>query len=146
MVLLAPREDWDTVKAFAEAVVQHLAKVIPQRFVAKSGAVNRVGRVFVDYLRNSHGATIDGCGVPAFAPGLGVSMPLAWDDLDALQRSDRGTVRTVREHLSFQRTDPWADYWTCRQTLTAGLKSLGQQPSSPLRERSGVSGTQTLLD
>ena len=49
--------DWDTVKAFSQAVVQHLASTVPQRFVAKSGPRNRVGKIFVDYLRNGFGAT-----------------------------------------------------------------------------------------
>ena len=57
VVPLTPRDDWDTVKAFAQAVVQHLARVIPQRFTARMGAANRVGKLFVDYLRNNHGAT-----------------------------------------------------------------------------------------
>jgi bifunctional non-homologous end joining protein LigD len=45
--------------------------------------------------------------------------------LEALQRSDQWTVHTAREHLSFEKADPWSDYWTCKQTLAAGLKSLG---------------------
>ena len=57
VVPLTPRHDWDTVKGFAQAFVQHLARVIPQRFVARMGAANRVGKIFVDCLRNSHGAT-----------------------------------------------------------------------------------------
>jgi bifunctional non-homologous end joining protein LigD len=121
---LTPRADADTVKAFAQAVVQRLARVIPQRFVARSGAAHRVGRIFVDYLRNNHAATT----VAAFSvrarPGLGVSMPVAWDDLDKLKSGDQWTLRTAREHLSFQVADPWADYWTHRQTLTAGLRAL----------------------
>ena len=39
---LAQRADWDTVKAFAQAVVQHLARVIPQRFAAKSGPSRKI--------------------------------------------------------------------------------------------------------
>lgn len=117
VVPLAQREDWDTVRAFSEAVVQHLARVIPQRFVAKSGAANRVGRIFVDYLRNTHGATTAAAFSARSRPGLGVSMPIAWDDLGALKASDRWTVRTAREHLSFLQDDPWADYWASRQKL-----------------------------
>jgi bifunctional non-homologous end joining protein LigD len=56
---------------------------------------------------------------------FGVSMPLAWDDLAALKRSDQWTVRTAREHLSFQSVDPWQSYWTCKQTLAAALTTLG---------------------
>ncbi len=128
---VAARDDWDTVKNFAQAVVQHLARVIPQRFVAKAGAANRVGKIFVDYLRNSHGATTAAAFSVRARPGLGVSMPLAWDDLDALKRSDQWTVRTAREHLSFQAADPWQDHARCRQTLTAALKTLGVAATPP---------------
>jgi bifunctional non-homologous end joining protein LigD len=124
VVPLTPRDDWDAVRGFAQAVVQHLARVIPQRFVARSGAANRVGRIFVDYLRNNHGATTAAAFSVRARPGLGVSMPLAWEDLDKLKRSDQWTVRTAREHLSFQSIDPWQDYWRCRQTLKAGLGML----------------------
>jgi bifunctional non-homologous end joining protein LigD len=126
VVPLAPRESWSTVRDFAEAVVQHMARVIPRRFVAKPGAANRVGRIFIDYLRNSHGATTAAVYSARSRPGLGVSMPISWDDLDDLRRGDQWTVRTAREHLSFQKADPWEDYWTCKQTLTAGLKVLGR--------------------
>ena len=73
---LAPQLDYDTVKGFSQAVVQHLARTIPQRFVAKSGGGNRVGRIFVDYLRNGHGATTAAAFSARSRPGLGVSMPV----------------------------------------------------------------------
>lgn len=135
VVPLRPRDDWDTVKTFAQAVVQHLARVIPQRFSAKMGAAHRVGRIFVDYLRNNHGATTASAYSARSRPGLGVSMPIAWDDLAALKRSDQWSVRTAREHLSFQSAEPWSDYWGCRQTLTAGFKALGVSPAAPPRSR-----------
>jgi bifunctional non-homologous end joining protein LigD len=125
VVPLTPRDDWDTVMGFARAVVQHLARVIPQRFTARMGAVNRVGKLFVDVLRNNHGATTAAAFSARSRPGLGVSMPLAWDDLTAVKRSDQWTVRTAREHLSFQSVDPWQSYWTCKQTLAEALTILG---------------------
>ena len=127
---LTPRHDWETVKGFSQAVVQHLARVIPGRFVAKSGPANRVGKVFVDYLRNGHGATTAAAFSARARPGLGVSMPIAWDDLSALKRADQWTVLDAREHLSFQKRDPWADYWTTQQTIGAAMKMLGFKPVS----------------
>jgi bifunctional non-homologous end joining protein LigD len=135
VVPLTPRDDWDTAKAFAQAAVQHLARVIPQRFTAKMGAANRVGKLFVDYLRNNHGATTAAAFSARSRPGLGVSMPIAWDDLAALKRSDQWSVRMAREHLSFQTVDPWADYWMCKQTLTAALKTLDVPSATPPRSR-----------
>jgi len=104
--------------------VQHLEQVVPQRFTTRMGAANRVGKIYVDVLRNNPGATTAAAFSARSRPGLGVSMPLAWDELPALKRSDQWNVRTTREHLSFQSVDPWQDYWTCMQTLAAALKTL----------------------
>jgi len=124
VVPITPRADWDTVKSFSQQVVQHLAKTIPDRFVAKSGGSNRVGKLFVDYLRNGHGATTAVAFSARARPGLGVSIPIAWDALDSLKSGSQWTIATAREYLSFQKDDPWADYATTKQTITAAAKKL----------------------
>ncbi len=124
VVPLAPRDGWEAVKDLSQAVVQQLARVIPHRFVAVSGPKNRVGRIFVDYLRNSHGATTAAAFSVRARPGLGVSMPISWDELAGLKSGAQWNVSTAREHLSFQREDPWAAYRTTRQTLTQARKRL----------------------
>jgi bifunctional non-homologous end joining protein LigD len=129
VVPLTPRLDYDGVKAFSQAAVQHLAKTIPARFVAKSGPANRMGRVYVDYLRNGHGATTATAFSARARPGLGVSMPVSWEQLPALKSGSQWSIATAREHLSFQKVDPWADYWTARQTLTQAMKGLGLKPT-----------------
>ncbi|HAQ74794.1 MAG TPA: ATP-dependent DNA ligase, partial [Pseudomonas sp.] len=57
VVPLDRRHSWDTVRAFAEGVSLRLAEQAPDRLVAKMGAKNRVGKVFVDYLRNQRSAS-----------------------------------------------------------------------------------------
>ncbi|HEY8880303.1 MAG TPA: DNA ligase D [Roseateles sp.] len=117
VVPLKPKIDDAEAKDFAHAVVQHMARTIPQRFVAKSGASNRVGKIFIDYLRNGHGQTTVAAFSARARPGLGVSMPLAWEQLGELKSGAQWTVRTARDHLSLQRDDPWADFWKARQTI-----------------------------
>ena len=129
VVPLAPRADWDTVKGFSQAIVQHLAKTIPDRFVAKLGPANRVGKVFVDYLRNGHGATTAIAFSARSRPGLGVSVPIAWDQLDVLTSGAQWTIATARDWWSLQKTNPWAAYPKTKQTLTAAMKRLGYRPS-----------------
>jgi bifunctional non-homologous end joining protein LigD len=113
------------VKGFSQAVVQHLARIVPARFVAKSGPSNRVGKIYVDYLRNNHGATTAAAYSARARPGLGVSMPVAWEQLDELKSGAHWTVLTAREYLSFQTADPWKDYAACKQSLTQPMKVLG---------------------
>ena len=126
VVPLMPRDDWDSVKELSRALVQHLVRVIPGRFVAVSGERNRVGRIFVDFLRNSHGATTAAAFSVRARRGLGVSMPVSWDDLGSLKSGAHWTVATAREHLSFQTLDPWAGYWKSRQTTTRARKLLAR--------------------
>ena len=128
LVPLAPRLDYDNVNGFAKAVVQHLAATIPSRFVAKSGASNRTGRIFVDYLRNGHGATTAAAYSARARPGLGVSMPVAWEALSSLKSGAHWTIATAREHLSFQKVDPWAAYGSTAQTLGEAMKLLSYKP------------------
>lgn len=125
VVPLTPRLDYDAVKSFSQAVVQHLARTLPSRFVAKSGPENRIGKVFVDYLRNGKGATTAAAFSARARPGLGVSMPVSWDDLPKLKSGAHWTVATARDHLSFETTDPWASYWKKKQSLSAAMKTLG---------------------
>ena len=116
--------DWDTVKDFSQAVVQHLARTIPQRFVAKSGANNRVGKIFIDYLRNGFGATTVSAWSARSRPGLGISVPVRWDELARLKSGDHWTVGTVHTRLDAGNT-PWDDYETGRKGLGAAMKALG---------------------
>ncbi len=128
VVPLKPQFGYDTVKDFSQAVVQHLARTIPSRFVAKSGPSNRKGRIFVDYLRNGHAQTTAAAFSARARPGLGVSMPVAWDELPKLKGGAQWTIRTARERMSFLDGDPWAGYWTSRQRLAAAMKRLGFEP------------------
>lgn len=124
VVPLAPKLDYDSVKAFSQGVVQHIAEVIPQRFVAKSGGSNRVGKIFIDYLRNGHGQTTAAAFSARARPGLGVSMPISWDMLEELKSGAHWTIRTAPEYMSAQQDDPWKAYWRSRQTLTKAMKAL----------------------
>jgi bifunctional non-homologous end joining protein LigD len=126
VVPIAPRHDWERVKAFSQTVVQHLARTIPSRFAAKSGPKNRVGRIFADYLRNGEGQTTAAAFSVRARPGLGVSMPIAWEQLSELKGSAQWTMATARDYLSFAQTDPWADYWSCKQSLAQAMKQMAR--------------------
>jgi len=133
VVPLKPRHDFDTVKAFSQAIVQHLAQTVPSRFVAKPGASHRVGRIFVDYLRNGHGATTVAAFSARARPGLGVSMPVDWADLMQLRSGAHWTIATARDHLSFQTQDPWRDHGSAKQELAGAMKALGFAQPTPRR-------------
>ncbi|MBY4898710.1 DNA ligase D [Cupriavidus sp. AU9028] len=122
VVPLTGRQDYQAVKDFSRAVVLHIAGVIPQRFTAKPGPANRKGKIFVDYLRNGHAQTTAAAFSARARPGMGVSMPLAWEELADLKGASNWTIRNAREYVSFQRADPWAEYWAQCQTLAKAIR------------------------
>ena len=121
---LQPQDDWDTVKGFGQRVAQHMADVIPARFVARSGPRNRVGKVYIDYLRNGYGATTVAAWSVRARAGLGVSVPVAWDELPALTGSAHWTVANIDARLEVGNT-PWDGYEAAVQNLAAALDRLG---------------------
>ena len=114
---------WDTVKRFSQDIVSHLASTIPQRLVARSGPRNRVGKIFIDYLRNGKGATTVCAWSARARPGLGISVPLAWDELAGLRGSDHWNVRSAHERLATGNT-PWDGYRKAACSLTAAMAIL----------------------
>lgn len=136
-VPLRPEVDYATAKAFTEAVVQHMARTIPQRFVAKSGPRNRVGRIFIDYLRNGWVQSTAEAYSARARPGLGVSMPIAWEELDPVSSGAHWNMASALEYLRGLDADPWADYWKTPQTLGQALALLPGGRARALHSESG---------
>lgn len=125
VVPIRRQHDWDTVKAFSAAIVRHLSRTLPQLFVAKSGPSNRVGKIFADYLRNGFGATTVAAWSARARPGMGISVPVAWDELDDLQSSSQWTIANVESRLDIG-NDPWRDY--AAQRLGPAMKRMQFDP------------------
>ncbi len=110
------------MKNFSQAVAQHMAQTLPKLFSAKMGMQNRKGKIFIDYLRNNRGSST----VVAFSlrarPGLGVSVPIHWDELADTQSGDQWNIDNVHERLDALQGDPWEGYAKTRQRLTAAIK------------------------
>lgn len=131
VVPLKPAFGWDTVKDFSQAIVRHLSAVIPERFVAKSGPRNRVGKIFPDYLRNGFGATTVCAWSLRARPGLGVSVPVSWEELDGLSGPAHWTVANIADRIAIGNA-PWDGYEQTRCTLPAAMKALGFKAEQPV--------------
>jgi bifunctional non-homologous end joining protein LigD len=127
VVPLAKQAGWDEVKDFSQAVAQHMATTLPKLFSAKMGAQNRKQKIFVDYLRNNRGSSTVAAFSARARPGLGVSVPLSWDEVDATTGGDQWTIENLHERLADLASDPWAEYAKTRQRITAAMKKrLGE--------------------
>ncbi|ANQ84929.1 ATP-dependent DNA ligase [Azoarcus olearius] len=122
VVPLARRHDWEALKQFSRAVTRHLARILPQRFADRMGPQNRVGRIFVDYLRNQRAAsTVSAYSVRA-RPGLAVSVPITRQELERIDGADQWTVRNLHQRLARLTRDPWEGYAN-RQVISAAMRA-----------------------
>jgi DNA primase len=81
----------------------------------------RGGKVFVDSTRVG-GATVVAAYSPRVRPGVPVSLPVAWDDLDDITPGDF-TVHTALDLLRDR--DPWLEHMPDAQPLPPGLIEEG---------------------
>jgi bifunctional non-homologous end joining protein LigD len=113
---LTPSANWDKVKAFTHSVADALESHAPDRYVATMTKSKRVGKIFVDYLRNGRGATAILPYSPRARPNMTVAMPIAWGDVRHVNPHEFD-VRSSLKWLKKRRKDPWDEFFTIRQTL-----------------------------
>ncbi|MBD9607887.1 DNA ligase D [Pseudomonas sp. PDM08] len=122
VVPLTRKHGWDEVKDFSHAIVSHMAKLLPERFSAVSGPKNRVGRIFIDYLRNGLGATTICAYAVRSREGLPVSVPIFREEVAELKGANQWNLHTVHERLAEVGDEPWAELKKTRQTITADMR------------------------
>jgi bifunctional non-homologous end joining protein LigD len=121
VVPLARRHSWEDIKSFSRDLAMRLVQNEPDRYVAVASKAERKGKIFVDYLRNSRGATAVVPYSLRARAGATVATPIAWDTLTASLEPASLTLSAVLA-LVQTRPDPWADYLAVRQTITAKMK------------------------
>jgi len=115
-----PKADWTQAKAFCEAFADAMVEDAPDRYVATASKAKRGGVIFIDWLRNSRGATSVTSWSLRARPQAGVAMPLAWSELGRTRSGhDYPLPRALRRARTLRR-DPW-DGWAkaTRQALPA---------------------------
>ncbi|POF41702.1 DNA ligase D [Pseudomonas laurylsulfativorans] len=122
VVPLTRKLGWDEVKDFSHAIVSHMANLLPERFSAVSGPKNRVGRIFIDYLRNGLGATTICAYAARTREGLPVSVPIFREELAQLKGGNQWNVHNLHERLAEVGDAPWAQMPGTRQAITAEMR------------------------
>ena len=115
------RSGWGEVAAFARALAYRIAREHPDRYLAVASKAARQGKIFIDWLRNTRGATAIAPWSTRAREGAPVSVPLEWDELERLKAADQYDVRSAILLARKRRTDPWAGMPAARQRLTGAL-------------------------
>jgi bifunctional non-homologous end joining protein LigD len=120
------RTTWDDFKQFAKSVADTMTREAPDRYLATMSKAKRRGKIFVDYLRNQRGATAIASYSTRRRSGAPVATPIAWDELTAKTRPDMFNITNLPKRLDKLKKDPWADFFTVRQSITAKTQAAFQ--------------------
>jgi len=121
VVPLAPGCSAIDVAAATRAIAARAERLDPQHTTTAFVVEAREGKVFLDATR-AGGATVVAAYSPRTRPGVPVSFPLAWDDLEGASPADF-TISTVAGLIGD--TNPWTTLMPPPQTLDAGLVEEG---------------------
>ena len=106
---------WDKVKAFCEDIADAMVADAPKRYIAEASKAKREGLIFIDWLRNTRGATsVTGWSLRA-RPGAPVAMPLHWDEIAQLKTGGAFDLARALKRARSLKADPWE-----------GIAGLGQ--------------------
>jgi DNA ligase D len=112
----------DDVAAATRAIAARTEALDPDIATTAFIVEDRAGKVFVDSTR-AGGATVVAAYSPRWRPGLPVSFPVAWSDLDRVSPADF-TVHTAADLMAGR--DPWGESMPAPQRLPDDLIEQGR--------------------
>ena len=117
----------DAAAAALRALAARVERLDPSVATTEFMKEDRGGRVFVDSTR-AGGATVIAAYSPRARPGVPVSFPAAWDELDGIVPAEI-TITNALSVLGDR--DPWAERMPAPQTVPADLVEEGRRIPIP---------------
>lgn len=114
---LDAKAGWPKVKGFAEHFCRAIAEAEPGLFTANVRKNQRMGRIFLDWLRNQRGATAVMPYSARAREGAPVAAPVAWEELDKLKSGAEFSVRDADKLLDRASSQLLAGWGRAKQGL-----------------------------
>jgi bifunctional non-homologous end joining protein LigD len=105
-----------------------MAQDSPAKYLDNMSKSRRVGKIFLDYLRNDRTATAVGVLSPRARAGAPVSMPIHWRQVSRGLDPSRFTVRTAASLL--RKGKPWEGYDAAVRPLADAIRAVTRMAAS----------------
>jgi bifunctional non-homologous end joining protein LigD len=112
VVPLKPAVAWKEFHDFARRVAEVMEQKWPDRYTSNVRKAKRTGKIFIDWIRNGRGATSIAPYSLRARKGAGVSMPIAWEELDTVAPDGVNMAEALRR---IGGNDPWQDFFQNNQ-------------------------------
>jgi bifunctional non-homologous end joining protein LigD len=116
---------WPEAKAFARDLCVAMANDRPDLYLVNMAKAKRVGRIFLDYLRNDRMSTAVAPFSPRARSGAPVSWPVAWSAVKPGLDPKAFTLRTAPGLL--KKNHAWDDYEASDRPLGGAIAKMGKR-------------------
>lgn len=99
--------NWESFSDFAFKIAKIMEERWPNAYTTNIRKKNRKGKIFIDWLRNKRGATSVAPYSLRARKKAGISMPIAWSELNKIAPDDI----TIETALKRKGKDPWKDFF-----------------------------------
>jgi bifunctional non-homologous end joining protein LigD len=113
---------WPAAKNFAHIVCAQMAQDSPGKYLDTMAKKDRVGRIFLDYLRNDRTATAVAVLSSRARAGAPIAMPIHWQDVKTGLDPSRYTIRTGPGLLA--KSKPWERYDQSARSLAGAIRQI----------------------
>lgn len=107
---ITQKMNWDEAYDFSKEIAHALAEKY-DFFIATSSKAKRRNKIFIDYMRNSRGATAISNYSTRAKEGAPVATPLYWREVNSKLDLKKFNIKTVPTRLKKQKKDPWENFW-----------------------------------
>ena len=113
---------WPAAKNFAHLLCAQMAQDSPTKYLDNMSKSRRVGKIFLDYLRNDRTATAVAVLSPRARDGAPVSMPIHWRQVRRGLDPGRFTLRSAPALL--RKAKPWEGYDGAARSLADAIRAV----------------------
>jgi bifunctional non-homologous end joining protein LigD len=113
---------WPAAKDFAHIICAQMAQDSPAKYLDTMSKKDRVGRIFLDYLRNDRTSTAVAVLSSRARAGAPISMPIHWRDVKVGLDPASYTVRSGAALLT--KSKPWEQYGSAARSLSRAIRQV----------------------
>lgn len=100
--------DWKTFRDFAKHIAIIMEQKWPHRYTTNIRKQNRKGKSFIDWIRNTRGATSIAPYSIRARSGASVSCPIKWEDLEQIAPNGINMKKAIK---TLEKQDPWKNFF-----------------------------------
>ena len=108
VIPIKQKMSWHEFRKIAKQIAELMESKWPDKYTSNMRKENRKGKIFIDWVRNTKGATSVAPYSLRARKGASVSMPIKWSELDIVKPNSIDINEALKR---LKRNDPWKNFF-----------------------------------